>query len=65
MTGTATYINPFQSTLSVRRATCRKIENRYYDRISIHALRKESDLRYHLYITTRIISIHALRKESD
>ena len=33
--------------------------------ISIHALRKESDMRLHQRQHDAIISIHALRKESD
>ena len=33
--------------------------------ISIHALRKESDLRVPSIARRRVISIHALRKESD
>ena len=33
--------------------------------ISIHALRKESDLRIPPYYLAQVISIHALRKESD
>ena len=36
----------FQSTLSVRRATCRTVRLRPYEGISIHALRKESDVRH-------------------
>ena len=34
----------FQSTLSVRRATCAEIDPEWIIWISIHALRKESDL---------------------
>ena len=33
----------FQSTLSVRRATCRRFANGFWKAISIHALREESD----------------------
>ena len=33
--------------------------------ISIHALRKESDALYAMYVIGTVISIHALRKESD
>ena len=33
--------------------------------ISIHALRKESDSRPVVSVSTQVISIHALRKESD
>ncbi len=43
MTGTATYVNPFQSTLSVRRATAVSHGHLRQQNISIHALRKESD----------------------
>ena len=35
------------------------------DRISIHALRKESDLSDGEALVRDLISIHALRKESD
>ena len=55
----------FQSTLSVRRATVAEHGERVAVRISIHALRKESDhggLDAAQFLT---ISIHALRKESD
>ena len=45
MTGTATYVNPFQSTLSVRRATAVSHGHLRQQNISIHALRKESDHR--------------------
>ena len=38
--------NLFQSTLSVRRATVGAIESIEIQDISIHALRKESDLSY-------------------
>ena len=34
-------------------------------RISIHALRKESDILNYLISSDFVISIHALRKESD
>ena len=55
----------FQSTLSVRRATklFGFLEGRLL--ISIHALRKESDLERRWHKLTDEISIHALRKESD
>ena len=33
--------------------------------ISIHALRKESDLSDEAFVRSQLISIHALRKESD
>ena len=55
----------FQSTLSVRRATSRRLPRRRRDRISIHALRKESDRVRALRRRCQAISIHALRKESD
>ena len=55
----------FQSTLSVRRATAAFVDKRRYINISIHALRKESDVSS-LIVSGQIgISIHALRKESD
>ena len=56
----------FQSTLSVRRATDR-VELVFGDpAISIHALRKESDLADAKGLPIDVlISIHALRKESD
>ena len=56
----------FQSTLSVRRATTvNGITYVHYD-ISIHALRKESDLQGMVPDAGHHeISIHALRKESD
>ena len=56
----------FQSTLSVRRATLKTRIVELGVIISIHALRKESDLKAHaLPLAYVIISIHALRKESD
>ena len=56
----------FQSTLSVRRATDLRVRDWRALGISIHALRKESDLTFdHYYPVTIPISIHALRKESD
>ena len=58
--------NEFQSTLSVRRATicCRCICSD--SKISIHALREESDfINTGMLINSGIISIHALREESD
>ena len=56
----------FQSTLSVRRATKLYAIVKYSKNISIHALRKESDLLVPGGIDwTSDISIHALRKESD
>ena len=55
----------FQSTLSVRRATTilEKLGQAQY--ISIHALRKESDIFIPRILVIDMISIHALRKESD
>ena len=55
----------FQSTLSVRRATGLVQEHGRHVRISIHALRKESDIIDTSSPTAEKISIHALRKESD
>ena len=55
----------FQSTLSVRRATRLDEHVADKDMISIHALRKESDIACERIVNTSLISIHALRKESD
>ena len=55
----------FQSTLSVRRATISDQGCPTGRRISIHALRKESDRVRALRRRCQAISIHALRKESD
>ena len=55
----------FQSTLSVRRATQGFIDALELLIISIHALRKESDLVRVVGASSVLISIHALRKESD
>ena len=55
----------FQSTLSVRRATRPSAPECLADLISIHALRKESDMLQIHAGHLRTISIHALRKESD
>ena len=56
----------FQSTLSVRRATRHGIPHAFQTvKISIHALRKESDQLRTARPYQRRISIHALRKESD
>ena len=55
----------FQSTLSVRRATRHLALAPLVLRISIHALRKESDHLSSQYYPIFDISIHALRKESD
>ena len=56
---------PFQSTLSVRRATDEGVEDDAGLAISIHALRKESDAQCLVFEDLLAISIHALRKESD
>ena len=58
-------LNTFQSTLSVRRATCNSRAKSARQVISIHALRKESDLVRTPETPLTEISIHALRKESD
>ena len=55
----------FQSTLSVRRATPEHPPRQPPSKISIHALRKESDRQSVFCHRTVRISIHALRKESD
>ena len=55
----------FQSTLSVRRATYKVHLDAAPTDISIHALRKESDVARHRIQMHLVISIHALRKESD
>ena len=55
----------FQSTLSVRRATGDQTQCHRDGNISIHALRKESDLLRERRNAGHVISIHALRKESD
>ena len=55
----------FQSTLSVRRATISVKYGVPHERISIHALRKESDFPNPRRLRWPTISIHALRKESD
>ena len=58
--------NGFQSTLSVRRATQANPVGRWPFHISIHALRKESDISPTGVLVVGLdISIHALRKESD
>ena len=57
---------PFQSTLSVRRATHLAFINFVKILISIHALREESDDDFwRLWSKKGYISIHALREESD
>ena len=55
----------FQSTLSVRRATHVRLDIVGVIRISIHALRKESDDNPMEVSMSDNISIHALRKKSD
>ena len=56
----------FQSTLSMRRATCQAIRIRHSSSsISIHALHEESDTRTVRPRRDRRISIHALHEESD
>ena len=55
----------FQSTLSVRRATAADLLALLRAIISIHALRKESDVDLMFVFRMIFISIHALRKESD
>ena len=57
---------PFQSTLSMRRATLDRVIHQLKVQISIHALHEESDyivLRHQIIKIT--ISIHALHEESD
>ena len=61
----ARWVSIFQSTLSVRRATDAVRHVRFIDIISIHALRKESDVARTIRLLSMMISIHALRKESD
>ena len=65
MSGNAAAAVPFQSTLSVRRATQILTQLHTEIRISIHALRKESDESGREAAELVRISIHALRKESD
>ena len=55
----------FQSTLSVRRATSGHAGGYRSRRISIHALREESDRGKFVFTGITAISIHALREESD
>ena len=64
MVGFQTF-SEFQSTLSVRRATGLYARLEQPDSISIHALRKESDVLRANHVAMLGISIHALRKESD
>ena len=61
----STISSKFQSTLSVRRATRLTVSNNSKPKISIHALRKESDHLSEIESRQKRISIHALRKESD
>ena len=56
----------FQSTLSMRRATCRLGRGRERLHISIHALHEESDFAFgDGGLLEMVISIHALHEESD
>ena len=56
----------FQSTPSARRATSGNLSEHFTGKISIHALREESDQRLrHCQEAQAQISIHALREESD
>ena len=55
----------FQSTLSMRRATCIMPESVKSKSISIHALHEESDRLHGLVVVLFGISIHALHEESD
>ena len=55
----------FQSTPSVRRATCAHFRHIIGAHISIHALREEGDLSDDCVKLVRLISIHALREEGD
>ena len=55
----------FQSTLSVRRATGVDAGEAHGVKISIHALREESDPDQWRVAAQAAISIHALREESD
>ena len=55
----------FLSTLSVRRATAEHPDYKKDIRISIHALREESDDFAKAQAGIHHISIHALREESD
>ncbi len=56
---------PFQSTLSMRRATSAVVVLFQGLRISIHALHEESDLTVPALMLATVISIHALHEESD
>ena len=56
----------FQSTLSMRRATTRRVCRLLHGwKISIHALHEESDWQMTNATTYSHISIHALHEESD
>ena len=55
----------FQSTLSVGRATATRVRVAGVHRISIHALREESDVDTFRFACGHVISIHALREEGD
>ena len=57
---------PFQSTLSMRRATHAASSEKHGVQISIHALHEESDCRRNSADAQWVlISIHALHEESD
>ena len=56
---------PFQSTLSMRRATDTDRPQAHVHGISIHALHEESDDGYVVHAVAVPISIHALHEESD
>ena len=60
------HFKTFQSTLSVRRATTLQVLTSPCQRISINALREESDSKgVYFLLLERLISINALREESD
>ena len=63
--GLSTFWSRFQSTPSARRATGNLRGKRPGGRISIHALREESDVDCRVVYVLVPISIHALREESD
>ena len=56
---------PFQSTLSMRRATHAASSEKHGVQISIHALHEESDPHRVQQAAEPLISIHALHEESD
>ncbi len=65
MSGNAAAAVPFQSTLSMRRATVSSLIVRGQVGISIHALHEESDFLQRVADRDTPISIHALHEESD